>query len=127
MGGIVGVLIGLPVATFGFLVMRNPMKLTLLAPWQEGYYQRMVLDTAMRIQLRILGLGVFIRGQHCLGVPWRGIEGDPSRSHCSAKALRLRHYRSTTMIWKVSGTTLRRGCGMASVAAGGGPNSAVTR
>jgi hypothetical protein len=62
MGGIVGVLIGLPVATFGFLVMRNPMKLTLLSPWQEGYYQRMVLDTTMRIQLRVLGVLVCLFG-----------------------------------------------------------------
>lgn len=55
MGGMVGLLVGLPVATFGFLVMRNPMRLTLLSPWQEGYYQRMVLDTTMRNQLRVLG------------------------------------------------------------------------
>jgi len=30
------------------------------------------------------------------------------------------------MILKLSGATLRRGCGIASVGAGGGPNSAVT-
>lgn len=55
MGGVVGVLVGLPIAVFGFLVMRNPMRLAVLSPWQEGYYQRMVLDTTMRIQLRVLG------------------------------------------------------------------------
>jgi hypothetical protein len=32
------------------------MRLALLSPWQEGYYWRMVLDTAMRIQLRVLGV-----------------------------------------------------------------------
>lgn len=62
MGGIVGVLVGLPVATFGFLVMRNPMRLALLSPWQEGYYQRMVLDTTTRIQLRVLGALVCLFG-----------------------------------------------------------------
>jgi len=56
MGGIVGVLIGLPLAGFGFLVMRNPMRLALLSPWSESYYQRMVLDTGMRNQLRVLGV-----------------------------------------------------------------------
>jgi hypothetical protein len=68
MGGIVGVLIGLSVATFGFLVMRNPMKLTLLSPWQEGYYQRMVLDTTMCIQLRMLGVLVCLFGDSLAGV-----------------------------------------------------------
>jgi hypothetical protein len=56
MGGVIGVLVGLPFATFGFFVMRNPMRLALLSPWQKGYYQRMVLDTTMRIQLRVLGV-----------------------------------------------------------------------
>ena len=56
MGGIIGVLIGLPLAVFGFLVMRNPMRLSLLSPWSEGYYQRMFLDTGMRNQLRVLGV-----------------------------------------------------------------------
>jgi hypothetical protein len=55
MGGIIGVLIGLPLAVFGFLVMRNPMRLALLSPWSEGYCQRLVLDTGMRNQLRVLG------------------------------------------------------------------------
>lgn len=62
MGGVVGVLIGLPIATFGFLVMRNPMRLALLSPEREGYYQHMVLDTASRIQLRVLGILVCLFG-----------------------------------------------------------------
>jgi len=53
---IIGVLIGLPLTVFGFLVMRNPMRLSLLSPWSEGYYQRMFLDTGMRNQLRVLGV-----------------------------------------------------------------------
>lgn len=58
MGGFVGVLVGLPLAVFGFIVMRNPMRLALLSPFSPGtvgYYQRMVLDTSMRNQLRVLG------------------------------------------------------------------------
>lgn len=61
MGAVVGVLIGLLVGTFGFLVMRNPMHLALLS-WQKGYYQRMVLDTTMRNQLRVLGVLVCLFG-----------------------------------------------------------------
>jgi len=61
MGAVVGVLIGVLVGTFGFLVMRNPMRLALLS-WQKGYYQRMVLDTTMRIQLRVLGVLVCLFG-----------------------------------------------------------------
>src|ERR1039457_2256466 len=66
MGGVIGVLVGLPIVTFGFLVMRNPMRLALLSPWQEGYYQRMVLDTTMRIQLRVLGVLVCLFGASIL-------------------------------------------------------------
>jgi hypothetical protein len=66
MGGIIGALIGLPIAVFGFLVMRNPMRLTLLAPRQKGYYQRMALDPAMRIQLRVLGALLSLFGG-CIG------------------------------------------------------------
>ena len=40
---------------------------------------------------------------------------------------RFGDHRSTTMISKLSGTTLRRGCGVAAVAAGDSPNCAVTR
>jgi hypothetical protein len=56
MGGIIGVLIGLPLAVFGFCTMRDPMRFTLLSPWSKGYYQRMVLDTTMRNQLRVLAV-----------------------------------------------------------------------
>jgi hypothetical protein len=59
MGGFVGVLLGLPLAFFGFVVMRNPMRLALLSPFSpgtEGYYQRMVLDATMRNQLRVVGV-----------------------------------------------------------------------
>jgi hypothetical protein len=65
MGALVGVLIGLLVGTFGFLVMRNPMRLALLS-WQKGYYQRMVLDTTMRNQLRVLGVLVCLFGTSIL-------------------------------------------------------------
>ena len=62
MGGIVGAVIGLLVATFGFLVMRNPMRLALLAPGQEGFYQHLVLDTSSRNGLRMLGALVCVGG-----------------------------------------------------------------
>ena len=61
MGAVVGVLLGLVVGTSGFFVMRNPMHLALLS-WQKGYYQRMVLDTTMRNQLRVLGVLVCLFG-----------------------------------------------------------------
>jgi hypothetical protein len=56
MGGFIGAVIGAILATFGFLVMRNPMRLAMLAPGARGYYQRMVLDTLSRNQLRMLGV-----------------------------------------------------------------------
>jgi hypothetical protein len=62
MGGIIGVAVGLPLAVFGFAIMRNPIRLALLSPWSEGYYQRMVLDTGMRNQLRVLGVLVCLFG-----------------------------------------------------------------
>jgi hypothetical protein len=37
MGGFVGVLVGLPLAVFGFIVMRNPMRLAVFSPGAEGY------------------------------------------------------------------------------------------
>ena len=55
MGGLVVVIIGAALGCFGFLVMRNPMRLALLAPGAEGYYQRIVLDRPQRISMRILG------------------------------------------------------------------------
>jgi len=69
MGGFVGVLVGLPLAVFGFIVMRNPMRLALLSPFApgvEGYYQRMVLDTSMRNQLRVLGVLMSLFGASIL-------------------------------------------------------------
>jgi hypothetical protein len=62
MGGFIGAVIGAILATLGFLVMRDPMRLALLAPGARGYYQRMVLDTYSRNQMRILGLGLCIFG-----------------------------------------------------------------
>jgi hypothetical protein len=56
MGGFIGAVIGAILATFGFLVMRNPMRLAMFAPRARGYYQRMVLDTSSRNQLRVLGV-----------------------------------------------------------------------
>jgi hypothetical protein len=44
------------IAAFGVLVMRNPMRLALLAPGAQGFYQRMVLDRVQRQQLRMLGM-----------------------------------------------------------------------
>jgi hypothetical protein len=62
MGGIVGVLIGLPIAIFGFLVMRNPMRLSIFAPGEQGYYQRMVLDKSSRNSLRVFGMLICLFG-----------------------------------------------------------------
>ena len=64
MGAIVGLVIGLALAVFGFAAMRNPMRLNLLpfAPSAEGYYQRLVLDTSTRNQLRVLGAFVCLFG-----------------------------------------------------------------
>jgi hypothetical protein len=49
-------LIAFAIAALGFLVMRNPMLLAMLAPGAEGYYQRMVLDRYQRNQMRIVGM-----------------------------------------------------------------------
>ncbi len=62
MGGIVGTFIAVPVAIFGFLVMRNPIRLSILAPREEGYYQRMVLDASSRNSLRAFGMLVCLFG-----------------------------------------------------------------
>jgi hypothetical protein len=61
-GGAIGTVLGLTVGVLGFIMMRDPMKLSLLAPGQEGYYQRMVLDRWSRISLRILGVLVSLFG-----------------------------------------------------------------
>lgn len=66
MGEIIGVLAGIPLAVFGFVVMRNPMRLALLSPGAEGYYQRMVLDSSMRNQLRVLGVLMCLFGSGIL-------------------------------------------------------------
>jgi hypothetical protein len=59
----VGSLIGLAVAVFGFAAMRDPMRLNLnpLSPSAKGYYQRMVLDTTMRIKITPDGVDVQTR------------------------------------------------------------------
>jgi hypothetical protein len=62
MGSAIGTIIGLALGAFGFVVMRNPMKLCLLAPGQEGYYQRAVLDRWQRVSLRLLGVLVSLFG-----------------------------------------------------------------
>jgi hypothetical protein len=67
-GTTVGSLIGLALAVFGFAAMRDPMRLNLnpFSPSAKGYYQRMVLDTTMRIQLRVLGVLVCLIGSSIL-------------------------------------------------------------
>jgi len=60
-GLLLGTSTGLLLGTHGFLVMRNPMCLT-LSSRQKGYCQRLVLDAAMRIQLRVLGVLVDLFG-----------------------------------------------------------------
>lgn len=66
MSAVFGVLVGLVLTTFGYLVMRNPMRIGLLAPGAEGYYQRLALDTASRNQIRILGAFVCLFGASIL-------------------------------------------------------------
>jgi hypothetical protein len=62
MGGLIGIAIGLALGCFGFLVMRNPIRLAVLAPGAKGYYQRIVLDRWQRIPLRIVGAAVSLFG-----------------------------------------------------------------
>jgi hypothetical protein len=71
MGGFIGAVIGAILAAFGFLVMRDPMRLAMLAPGARGYYHRMVLDTSSRNQLRILGVLVCAFGL-CIGTATSG-------------------------------------------------------
>jgi len=61
---IIGTLVGLAVAAFGFAAMRDPMRLNLnpFSPTAQGYYQRMVLDTSTRNQLRVLGALICLFG-----------------------------------------------------------------
>lgn len=73
MGIVIGAVIGLTLAAFGFAGMRNPMRLNLapLSPSVRGYYQRMVLDTFTRNQLRVLGTVICLFGSsiftECIG------------------------------------------------------------
>lgn len=66
MGTVLGAVAGLLLTALGFLVMRNPMRLGLLAPGPEGYYQRLVLDTSSRNQVRVLGVLVCLFGASIL-------------------------------------------------------------
>jgi hypothetical protein len=66
MGAVIGVALGAALSSLGFLVMRNPMRLSFLFASSEGYYQRLVLDTTSRIQLRILGILVCLFGSGIL-------------------------------------------------------------
>jgi hypothetical protein len=59
---LVAMLAGLVIAIFGFLVMRNPMRLSIFAPTEEGYYQRMVLDASPRNTFRVLGMLICMFG-----------------------------------------------------------------
>lgn len=61
-GGIVAALIGLPVAVFGFLVMRNPMRLSILSPWEQGYFQRAFFDASSRNSTRAFGMIISLFG-----------------------------------------------------------------
>ena len=49
-------LVGSGIAAFGLVVMRNPMRLALLATGAEDYYQRMALNHVQRHQMRMLGM-----------------------------------------------------------------------
>ena len=64
MGTIIASVLGLALAVFGFAAMRDPMRLNLnpLSPSSQGYYQRMVLDTSARNQLRVLGALICLFG-----------------------------------------------------------------
>lgn len=72
MGIAIGIISGLAVGAFGFVVMRNPMKLCLLAPGQEGYYQRAVLDRWQRLSLRLLGILMSLFGMVILSASLGG-------------------------------------------------------
>lgn len=62
MGALVGVAIGVVSAVFGFSTMRNPLIFGVLFPFAKGYYQRLMLDTLLRIQLRVLGALICLFG-----------------------------------------------------------------
>lgn len=79
MGEISGPVLGLAVAAFGFVAMRNPMRFNLnpFSPSSVGYYQRMVLDTSTRNQLRGLGALICLFGS---GI-FTGTLGAATKSH----------------------------------------------
>ena len=77
MGSFIGTAIGALLAAFGGLVRWNPMRLAVLAPGARGYYQRIVLETSSRNQLRILGALVCTLGL-CIGT---SASGELLRSH----------------------------------------------
>jgi hypothetical protein len=56
MGVLIGMLVSLALTAFGFIVMRNPIRMAVLSPGMKGYYQRLMLDTSMRNQIRVVGL-----------------------------------------------------------------------
>src|SRR5580658_10402797 len=56
MGSAIGAIIGLALGVLGFMVMRDPMRLSVLSPGEQGYYQRLVFDRWPRISLRIVGV-----------------------------------------------------------------------
>lgn len=68
MGTAIGAVIGLALAAFGFAAMRDPMRLNLnpFSPSAQGYYQRMVLDTSTRNQLRVLSALICLFGSGIL-------------------------------------------------------------
>ena len=66
-------IIGSGIAVSGFLVMRNPMRLTLLAQSAEGYFQRMILDRLQRNQLRMVGMIISFFGLVILSMPLHGL------------------------------------------------------
>jgi hypothetical protein len=56
MSQLVFLVIGGSLTAIGFLTMRNLMLVARLAPGEEGYYQRQVLDRFARNQMRMLGM-----------------------------------------------------------------------
>jgi len=72
MGGIAGAAIGLPIAILGFLVMRNPMRLTIFAPGEVGYYQRAFFDAYSRNSARAFGMLISLFGG---GIATAGLGG----------------------------------------------------
>lgn len=55
MSGVIAALIGIPVGIFGFLVMRDPMRISVFAPGEKGYYQRALFDSSSRNSTRGFG------------------------------------------------------------------------